>query len=127
MGNDNNNNNSNNKSNNRSLRKRDLGLCFIKCPEAHKIFGYDVWAYPADVEGFKIGDALSFQIKMDHWWNYPVAIHIKSVPCVASGVAPVKVDLKEAELKEAEAREETRLGPGVAVRLFGLTGATELN
>merc|ERR1712037_475948 len=34
---------------------------------------------------------------------------------------------KKVDLKEKETREETRLGPGVAVRLFGLTGATELN
>lgn len=88
------------------------GLCFIACDETHKLFQHDIWAYPSQVVNRKIGDMLSFKVRLDHWWNYPVAYEIRYLP--------------EAS-KATNGQAASRLKQGVAVRLCGIRSAPHLN
>jgi len=119
-----------------SMRKKDPGWCFIACPETHKIFGYDIWAYPAQVAGYKIRDNVIFRIRFDRFWNYPVAQDIRpGPPRVKVGAANLGL-LEKAEtiasitsgLQAAEQLVDPQeLRPGAAVRLVGLKAAADLN
>jgi len=133
-----------------SFQRRDPGWCFIDCEETHQVFGYDIWAYPSQVAAFRLGDIVSFKIRMDHWWNYPVAYSIAAAP-QASTVQNLGCTPREAPAapqaasrpgcvpeaprpdpaSAAQPRPRPRVGspfqPGVPVRLSGLKAAPELN
>lgn len=70
-----------------SLLKRDAGWGFIACKETEKLFGRDVWAYPSQLVGYKVGDTVSFRVSIDHWWSWPIALGIKPVGMVENGVS----------------------------------------
>mmetsp|Transcript_63942 Transcript_63942/g.177760 ORF Transcript_63942/g.177760 Transcript_63942/m.177760 type:complete len:402 (-) Transcript_63942:126-1331(-) len=61
-----------------SMQKKDLGFGFIACDETYRLFEHDIWAYPSQLVGYKVGDFLAFKVKIDHYWSYPVAINIRA-------------------------------------------------
>jgi len=65
-----------------SLNKRDAGWGYIACKETEKLFGRDVWAYPSQLGGYKIGDIVKFRVSIDHWWSWPIALGIEYVGMV---------------------------------------------
>jgi hypothetical protein len=107
-----------------SFEKKDPGYCFIACEETHKMFGYDIWAYPKQVVGFNIGDGLTFKIKMDSWWNYPVAHSIRAAPWFS---APPKPEKPAASLASARLCEARKLRLRSVVRIRGLKANPQLN
>ena len=70
-----------------SLLKRDAGWGYIACKETEQLIGRDVWAYPAQLQGYKVGDTVSFRAAIDHWWSWPIALDIKLVALVGDGDA----------------------------------------
>lgn len=64
-----------------SMRQKDPGWGYIACRETYKMFERDVWAYPAQLQGYKVGDVVSFKVSIDHWYSWPVALNIQ--PAVA--------------------------------------------
>jgi len=89
------------------------GLCFIACEETYRLFEHDIWAYPSQVMNRKIGDMLSFKVRLDHWWNYPVAYEIRYLP--------------ELDKPSKDGQAAPRLRPGAAVRLCGIRSTPALN
>ncbi|CAK0902942.1 unnamed protein product, partial [Prorocentrum cordatum] len=63
-----------------SIRRKDPGYGYIACRETFKLFERDVWAYPAQLQGFKAGDAVSFRVSIDHWYSWPIALDIEPAP-----------------------------------------------
>lgn len=61
-----------------SMQKNDPGGAFIVSEDAHEVFKLDVWAYPAKLAGFKVGDVVKFRVEIDSWWSYPCAHDVKA-------------------------------------------------
>lgn len=62
----------------KSLQHKDPGYGYIACDETTKMFGNkEIWAYPAQLAGLKVGDVVSFRVSIDYWWSYPTAHDVK--------------------------------------------------
>lgn len=85
-----------------SFAKRDAGCGWISCEETRKLFGRDIWAYPSQLKGYKLGDVVRFRVKIDHWWSWPTAVELRPVDAVFLSGAPPKEEDIQRLLEERE-------------------------